>query len=548
MDRTKEELINELADLRRQLRVSKKSDDKHEWTEGESRESRQLLFDIFNFLPDATFAIDTQGRVIAWNRAIEEMTGVKAEDMLGKGNLEYSLPFYGDRRPILIDLVFKPVEEFKKKYRFIKKEGNILIAEANVPVRGKARSLWGKASPLYDGKGNIAGAIESIRDITERKELEARFIQSQKMEAVGALASGVAHDLNNLLTGIRMHAFLARNALDKGDPLHVKLKNIEDIVGSAANLTRQFLGFARGGKYEAKPIDLNDVIEKTVSFFSRTRKEITIVRDYGKGLPAVDADRGQMEQVLLNLFVNAQQAMSGGGDIMIRTESVILDETVTEAYLTRPGRYVKISVEDTGAGMDEAVMEKIFDPFFTTKERGIGTGLGLASVYGIVKNHEGFITVESTVGKGSTFRIFLPATDREPVKGRSSRAKLLTGTEKILLVDDEKEILNVTSAIFEALGYRVYGAGSGMEAIETYKARKDAIALVILDLVMPGMDGEETFYRLREINPGVKVILASGYSKNDSINRVMQKGCSAFVQKPYDIRALSVKIREILDG
>lgn len=517
-------------------------------TEEALKESQQRMSDIINFLPDATFAIDREGRVIAWNRAIEEMTGVKAEDMLGKGDYEHALPFYGVRRPILIDLVFRSVKEIKKKYHSIQKEGDVLIAEADVPVRGEARALWGKASPLYDSKGDIAGAIESIRDITERKNLEVQFLQSQKMEAVGTLAGGIAHDLNNLLTGIRMHAYLGKSALEHSSPAYAKLKNIEDIVESAANLTRQFLGFARGGKYEVQPTDLNDVIEKTAAFFSRTRKEITIERKFEKALRAVDADQGQMEQVLLNLLVNAQHAMPGGGSITIGTENVYLDEAVTGPHSARPGSYVKISVTDNGSGIDEKIRSRIFDPFFTTKERGIGTGLGLASVYGIVKNHEGFLTVGSEVGKGSTFSIFLPATDRKPVKVKRGRTKLLTGTETILIVDDEKEILNVTSAIFEALGYRVYGADSGIKAVETYRAHRDAIAAVILDLVMPGMDGEVTFRRLREIDPDVKVMLASGYSMNESIERVMGEGCAAFVQKPYDIRALSARIREILDG
>jgi len=512
------------------------------------RESQQRLSDIINFLPDATFAIDKEGRVIAWNRAVEQMTGVKAVDILGKGNYEQALPLYGVRKPILIDLVFKSVEEIKKKYRSVKKEGDVVIAEADVPIKGEIRTIWGKASPLYDSKGNITGAIESIRDITEHKGLEAQFLQSQKMEAVGALAGGIAHDLNNLLTGIRMHAYLGRGTLEKTDPAYARLKNIEDIVDSAANLTKQFLGFARGGKYEVKPTDLNDIIEGTVTFFGRTKKEITIQKEYQEAPWAVDADQGQMEQVLLNLFVNAQHAMPGGGNINVRTENVTLDEVSTAPYLAGPGRYVKVSVTDNGTGIDEAIRERIFDPFFTTKERGIGTGLGLASVYGIVKNHGGFITVDSEAGKGSTFSIFLPATDKEAVRGKPARAKLLTGTETILLVDDEREILNVTAAIFEALGYRVYGAENGSKAVETYKAHKDAIAAVVLDLVMPGMDGEKTYDKMKEIDPDVKVILASGYSMNEAIRRTMQKGCKAFVQKPYDIRALSVKIREVLDG
>lgn len=548
IQKTYSQLLEQLEQAHRRIAELERSEATYKQTEDELRESHRRLHDIIQFFPDPTVVIDLEGKVVAWNRAIEELTGVKAEDMIGKGNYEYSLPFYGTRRPILIDMVFKSVREIKEKYHAIRKEGDILIAEANVPVKGEMRALWGKASPLYDSSGAITGAIESIRDITERKNLEAQFLQSQKMEAIGAIAGGIAHDLNNLLTGVRMHAYLMKDTMDTSNPVFSKLKSIEDIVDSAANLTKQFLGFARGGKYEVQPTDLNDTVKKTLTFFARTRKEMIVHEDYREKLRTVDVDQGQMEQVLLNLLVNAQQAMPGGGDIYIKTENADLDETSTGPYLARPGKYVKISITDTGGGIKEDIKDRIFEPFFTTKERGIGTGLGLASVHGIINNHGGFITVESEMGKGSTFNIFLPATDKKMVRGKPVRPKIPRGTETIMLVDDEKEILNVTMAIFEAFGYKVFGASDGVEAIEKYRANSSEIAAVILDLIMPGIDGEEVFHEIKKINPGARVILASGYNVNDRIQRMLREGCMAFVQKPYDVRVLSIKLREVLDG
>jgi PAS domain S-box-containing protein len=342
------------------------------------RESEQRLHDIFDFLPDATFAIDLKGKIIAWNRAIEEMTGVNAEDMLGKGDYEYSLPFYGLRRPILIDLIFRSHEEIEKKYHFVKNEGGVLLTEADVPLKGEHHVLWGEARPLYDSRGTIVGAIESIRDITENKKLEAQFLQAQKMEAIGTLAGGIAHDFNNLLMGIIGHTSLMLDNLEPSHPYYEKLKSIEDQVTSAAELTRHLLGFARRGKYEVKPTNLNVILEKSSAMFSRSRKEITIHRKFQEDLWATEVDRGQIEQVLLNIYVNAWQAMPGGGDLYLETRNIIVDEKYEKSYSIKPGRYVKMSVTDTGMGMDEKTRVRVIEPFFTTKEMGRGTGLGLA--------------------------------------------------------------------------------------------------------------------------------------------------------------------------
>jgi CheY-like chemotaxis protein len=325
------------------------------------------------------------------------------------------------------------------------------------------------------------------------------------------------------------------------------LKRIEEQVTSGADLTKQLLGFARGGRYEVKTTAMNDIIKKTSSMFGRTKKEITIHLKYGKDLWAVEVDQGQMEQVFMNLYVNAWQAMPGGGEIYLETENVLLEDERVLPYAIKPGKYVKISITDTGMGMDEKTRESIFDPFFSTKALGRGTGLGLATVYGIIKGHGGMINVYSETGHGTTFTLYLPASEKEVVKEKAVEDTVLRGTETILLVDDEKIILNVSKEMLEFLGYRIYLAGSGQEAIAIYREKRNDIDLVILDMIMPGISGGETFDRLREINPEIRVLLSSGYSINGHAQQILDRGCNGFLQKPFQLEKLSRKVREMLD-
>ncbi len=389
--------------------------------------------------------------------------------------------------------------------------------------------------------------LESFIDMTERKRLTSQLLQAQKMEAIGTLAGGIAHDFNNLLMGIQGVTSLMMLDFEPSHPLHERLKLIEDQVISGADLTRQLLGFARGGRYEVKPTNINEIIKKTSAMFARTRKEIAIHQKYEKDLWTLDVDQGQMEQVFLNLYVNAWQAMPGGGSIFIETQNCVLDERDRPMVMDKSGRYVKISVVDTGTGMDEKTRERIFDPFFTTKSVGRGTGLGLAMVYGIIKGHGGMISVTSKPGEGTAFHIWLPASEQEVVEEKAVSVKLLTGTETILLVDDEKMVLEVSKEMLESLGYRVYAAGSGQEAIALYLEKKDEIDLVILDMIMAGISGGETFDRLRRINPGIRVLLSSGYSIKGQAKEIMDRGCLGFLQKPFNLERLSQKVRETFD-
>jgi CheY-like chemotaxis protein len=335
--------------------------------------------------------------------------------------------------------------------------------------------------------------------------------------------------------------------LNPKHPHYKKLKNIEKYVQSGADLTKQLLGFAKGGKYEVKSIDINDVVGQSSEMFSRTKKEIRIHRKFQKNIWPVEADPNQVEQVLLNLYVNAGQAMPGGGELYLQTENVTLDDNYTRHFSVIPGDYVKISIADTGIGMDEKTIKRIFDPFFTTKDMGRGTGLGLASAYGIIKNHGGIINADSIINKGTTFNVFLPASDKNIVKLKPLKQKTLKGVGTVLLVDDEEMIIDVGSQILENLGYRVLSARSGAEAIEVYRSHQDDINLVILDMIMPDLGGGETYDRLKKINPEIKILLSSGYSIDGQASEIIDRGCNGFIQKPFNIKQLSRKIRDVID-
>ena len=395
--------------------------------------------------------------------------------------------------------------------------------------------------------GVIQDVTEQHKVEKERKHLEAQLQQAQKMEAMGTLAGGIAHDFNNLLMAIQGRTSIMLMKKDSSHPDIKHLKGIEDNVESAADLTRQLLGFARGGKYELKPTDLNELVKKQNRMFGRTKKQVSIRGKYEKDLWSVEVDQGQIDQVLLNLYVNAWQAMPDGGALHLGTENVTLDENYVKPFSIEPGRYVKISVTDTGVGMDKATQKRIFEPFFTTKEIGRGTGLGLASTYGIIKNHGGFINVYSEKGHGTTFNIYLPASEKEVAEENKSAGDILRGSETVLFVDDEDIIIEIAEELFKDLGYKVLIARSGKEAIEIYEKNKELIDIVLLDMIMPDMSGSDTYDRMKELDPDIKVLLASGYSINGQATEIMDRGCNGFIQKPFKMKELSHKLREILD-
>jgi PAS domain S-box-containing protein len=426
-------------------------------------------------------------------------------------------------------------------YRIITKGGNIKWLDDRTYIR-------------RDGQGCVTHYQGIVLDISirkqmeeERQRLESVLRRSQKMEAIGTLAGGIAHNFNNALMGIQGRTSLMMIDKPQSHPDLVHLKGIEEYVQNAAELTKELLGFARGGKYEVRPANLNELIKYENRMFGQTRKEIRITGKFEENLWTVEVDQGQIRQVLLNLYVNAWQAMPAGGELYVQTENVTLDEDYVKPLEIAPGRYVKISVTDTGVGMDDKTQQKIFNPFFTTKGMGEGTGLGLSSVYGIVNNHSGFINVYSKIGVGTTFNIYLPASEKEVVEEKQTTGEIVKGEGTILLVDDEDMIIEVGEKLLKKLGYKVMVSKSGKEAIDVYGKNMNNIDLIVLDMIMSGMGGGDTYDQLKEINPAIKVLLSSGYSINGQAQEILDRGCNGFIQKPFNMKELSKKIEGILD-
>ncbi len=507
-----------------------------EFAKSALRESEERLSRFMNSASDSFYLLDSNLNFIEINQKGLDIIGKDRDDVIGKNITE-----------IVPDI--KTSGRYEQQLEVIKTgipfEIDDFIAH---PIFGDLHFLL-KSFKVGDGLGVIATDItEPKRAEKEKEKLQTQLQQAQKIEALGTLAGGIAHDFNNLLMGIQGRASLMSVELDPCHPHLEHINAIEEYIQSAADLTKQLLGFARGGKYEVRPTGMNELVLSSSSMFGRTRKEIRIYNKLHNPSPVVEVDRRQVGQVLLNMYINAWQAMPDGGELYLETRIVTLDDEDCKPHRAKPGRYVKASVTDTGIGMDEAIRQRVFDPFFTTKEKSRGTGLGLASAYGIIKNHGGMISVYSQSNHGTTFNIYLPISKKAIYQDIAPEEKISRGSETILLVDDEEMIIGVGQAMLENLGYRVVVANGGEQAIEAVINMANEIDLVILDLIMPGMDGGKTFDRIREIEPGMLVILTSGYAINGQVNKIMRKGCNGFIQKPFNIYELSSKVRRMLDG
>lgn len=505
-----------------------------------SRLSEEKFSQIFMLAPEMVLITRVSDGVIAdANLGFEEISGWKHDEAIGQTSAGINFWVNPADRVLMTEELQAGRDVIRREILFRRKDGSLRTG-------------------LYSARFiNIAGELHILflmQDVTDqrrleedRRKLEQQLQQSQKMDAIGQLASGVAHDFNNILTGIQGQASLMMMAYDADHPHYRKLSRIEESVTRGAKLTRQLLGFARGGKYEVKTLSLNDLVRKTVQFFLEAKKEIEADFQLQQDLYPVDADAGQIEQVLLNIYINAGHAMPGGGALYIRTCNVTLHEADAGVLEAPPGDYVRISISDTGIGMDQPTLKRIFEPFFTTKSAQGGTGLGLASAYGVMRNHGGAIHADSEPGRGSTFHLYLPSSKKKIANESRNKSKgLISGSGNILLVDDDTMILTAASEMLKILGYTVYQAGSGQEAVSIYAQKNELIDLIILDMILPGINGAQTLRMLQEINPQVRVILSSGYSMQGEVQKVMESGCLGFIQKPYIFADLSTIVHRTI--
>ena len=495
-------------------------------------EDRTRLGVLIEKMPTVIWTTDADLRFTYHTGAALEAMGLRAEDALGKTLFQY----FGTEDPN-----FPAIAAHRKALA-----GETLSFELD----WQKRSFECYVQPLRGTQGDLIGVIGVALDVTDRKHLTDQLRQSQKMQAIGELAGGVAHDFNNLLMVVKGHAQLLLDRMPKEPSLHHSVQQMEKAADRAASLTRQLLAFSRKQVLQPRVLDMNDVVTSMIKMFSRVIGEnIEMAFVPGAKLGRTKADPGQIEQVLLNLVVNARDAMPTGGRLTIETSNVQLDRSYAAGHAAvEPGPYIMLTVTDTGCGMDAETQSRIFEPFFTTKEAGKGTGLGLATVYGVVKQSGGYIWVYSEVGCGSTFKIYLPRVTEEveaPAIAQETRGSA-AGTETILFVEDEQSVRELVRDYLTGVGYRVLDAGDGVEALGAAKAHMGTIHILITDVVMPRLSGRDLATKLSSERPDMKVLFISGYTDDTIVRHGVLEGGVAFLQKPFNLKALAEKIREVL--
>ncbi len=482
-----------------------------------------------------------QDRILGWaNESFYEMLG-------------YEVGSLGGKNVSVLSPTQREYERVGNIFALGMEKYGVGVVETRLARKdGTAFDCRVRASLLYPGNPE-RGTVIVVTDISELKSLQIQLQQAQKMEAIGVLAGGISHDFNNILMGIQGHLSLMQIDLTAVEKMASHTRQIKKLVDTAAELTGRLLGFARGGKYQIALLDVNQVVKMALGIFTPSLKDIIVHESFEEKLHMVDGDHSQLEQVCLNLLINASQAMMDRGDIFVGTQNFFITQDHGYPFEVMPGRYINITIKDTGIGMDTKIQKKIFDPFFSTK--GIddkkGRGLGLSTVFGIVKNHGGFITVRSEKGEGSTFKVFLPASNEVHIKNLPEETPSLDqmhkGSETVLLVDDEQEILNVGKNFLEKLGYTPLVAHNGLEAVELFQQHKNKISLVVLDLIMPVMDGKQAFAQIKAIKNDTRFIITTGYTVDEKLEDILHQGYHGFIQKPFSLYEFSKVIRTILD-
>jgi PAS domain S-box-containing protein len=489
--------------------------------------------------PDIIYTTDNAGFITYINPAAEEILGYSAAEMVGRYFPEFTKE--GDRENFI--KLFDRVKQGKETIKNI--EAKLLAKD------GTERLFYMSGAPNFNAPGEMTGVVGILKDFTEQRMLEQQLDQASRMNAIGRLTGGIAHDFNNILQAISAYNEMLTMYKSAGDPDMKYLVNIQNLIKRATDLVRQLLLFSRKAESKLQPLDVNVEIEKFHELLVSTLpKTIEIKLNLARNLHLVNGDAAQLDQVIMNLAVNAKDAMTEGGKIIIETKNIEFAEIQNRSGVKiDPGRYVLFTVSDTGCGIAKENIGHIFEPFFTTKEAGKGTGIGLSVVYGIIKNHNGFIFCTSELGVGTTYEIYLPAIDIEILeeKKEAVRNVLSRGKETILLVDDESALLDTGTRLLSLLGYNVLTANSGENALSVINQKNSNVALVILDLMMPGMGGEKCLAEIMKIEPSMKVIIVSGFTANISQQKIMNAGAVDFIQKPYRIDFLSKKIRSVLD-
>ncbi len=498
--------------------------------------SERLYRSLVEHLPQRVFLKDRNSVYLSCNANYAKDLGIAPEDIVGKD-----------------DFAFYPrelAEGYRADDQAVMETSTLKEVEERYQIAGQARWIHTIKVPYHDAQGHVVGILGVFEDITEHRQLEEQLRQAQKMEAVGQLAGGVAHDFNNLLTGIGGFVGFARDAVEIGSQAYNDLGQVLTLTDRAADLTRQLLAFSRRQALAPVVINVNDLISDYVKMLRRLlREDIDLQLVPAPELWNVRADPGQIEQVVTNMAVNARDAMPEGGRLIIETANVTLGKDYARDHAdVVPGQYVVIAMSDTGCGMDAETQRKIFDPFFTTKEFGKGTGLGLATVYGIVKQHSGHVRVYSEPGKGTTFRVYLPRFAGEAEKPRTPSTLITGGTETILLVEDEETIRAVSRRHLESFGYTVLCAADPDEAEDVAANCGKRIDLLLTDVIMPGRNGRELYESLAAKQPGLKVLYMSGYTDNVVVRNNVLGVETSLLQKPFGGHDLAGKVREALDG
>jgi PAS domain S-box-containing protein len=523
-------LVDRVIDLA-QLAIEQRRTEEERW---ESDKKLRLL--DYN-TTEVILAYDMERHLTYVNPAVEQQTGYSVEEMRARQFINWVHPEDSARMMDLWERLYQGEGYSGVEFRIITKEGNV-------------KWILGTWGPMMDESGRQIGVQGREIDITERKRLEEQLRQSQKMEAVGQLAGGVAHDFNNLLTAILGHCELLLQGLDDADPVRVEIDEIRMAGERAALLTRQLLAFSRKQVLQPVILDLSDLLDKMSKMLRRLiREDIRLVTAGRSGLWLVKADPGQMQQVILNLALNARDAMPQGGSLAIRVSNVTLEETQLRGRAPmKPGQYVKLSVLDTGEGMDETTRARIFEPFFTTKELGKGTGLGLSTVYGIIKQSDGFIYVESQSGKGTTFEIYLPRVEESLESPRTEAPPPpVAESRTILVVEDDDAVRRPIRRMLEVNGYQVLEAHGADEALQIVRQESGRIDLVLTDIVMPRMSGRELANRLAVLHPSIRILYMSGHVDDPTVMEATDKGSRSFIQKPFSGSVLARKVQQILD-